>query len=181
MPNELASEPSGHALADLGAAKEAQTQFRHPVKSDGQRVWRLVRDCAPLDENSMYCNLLLCSHFAQTCIAAERNEELVGWISAYRPPEDKETIFVWQVAVSSAARGEGLGKKLLSELLACEGAFGAKYLKTTITKDNAASWRLFSSLAKSRLAPMRDEPWFDKNEDFGGQHDTEHLVTIGPL
>lgn len=181
MSQEQALGRAVQSSAETGAHVRPAITLRNPTARDGKRVWALIRDCAPLDENSMYCNLLQCSHFAETCVLAERGEEIAGWISAYRPPEEPDVIFVWQVAVSEKARGEGLGKKLLEHLLASEGAAGARYLKTTITKDNAASWRLFSSLAKSRPAPMRDEPWFEKDRDFGGAHSTEHMVTIGPF
>lgn len=158
-----------------------QITFRSPTAEDGRRVWELIADCPPLDQNSMYCNLLQCSHFAETCVLAERGGDVVGWVSAYRPPSDPESIFVWQVAVSEKARGEGLGKRMLEHLLSLDSVAGAKTLTTTITKDNAASWGLFSSFAKSRVAPMRDKPLFEKDRHFGGRHDTEHLVTIGPF
>lgn len=174
------TNPAPHADRGAGAAP-FQITFRTPTAEDGERVWELIAACPPLDQNSMYCNLLQCSHFAETCVLAESDGDIMGWISAYRPPSDPESIFVWQVAVSEKARGQGLGKKMLEHLLSLDSVAGARTLKTTITKDNAASWRLFSSLAKSRLAPMRDEPFFEKDHHFGGQHDTEYLVTIGPF
>lgn len=174
------SNSAPHADQGEGAAP-LQTTFRTPTAEDGEGVWKLIAACPPLDQNSLYCNLLQCSHFAETCVLAERGGDIVGWVSAYRPPSDPKSIFVWQVAVSEKARGEGLGKRMLEHLLALDSVAGARTLTTTITKDNAASWRLFSSLAKSRLAPMRDEPFFEKARHFGGQHETEHLVTIGPF
>jgi L-2,4-diaminobutyric acid acetyltransferase len=181
MSQEQALDRAVQPSAGTDASLRPAITLRNPTARDGKNVWSLVRDCAPLDENSMYCNLLQCSHFANTCVLAERGDDIVGWVSAYRPPEEPDVIFIWQVAVSEKARGEGLGKKLLQHLLGLDAAAGVHYLKTTITKDNAASWRLFSSLAKSAPAPMRDAPWFEKDRDFGGAHETEHMVTIGPF
>ena len=51
--------------------------LRKPTASDGADIWELVRSCRPLDENSMYCNLLQCDHFADTCVLAELSGEAV--------------------------------------------------------------------------------------------------------
>src|SRR3546814_20772399 len=71
-----------------------------------------VQTCALpiLDTNSLYCNLLQCTHFAETCVLAERDGEISGWISGYRLVHDPEAMFVWQVAVHERARGRGLGE-----------------------------------------------------------------------
>ena len=45
--------------------------MRKPRKADGARVWNLIKSIEKLDDNSMYCNLLQCSHFAGTCALAE--------------------------------------------------------------------------------------------------------------
>lgn len=60
--------------------------LRTPVKDDGYRLHQLVAECPPLDPNSIYCNLLQCSHFAETGVAAEKEGDLVGFISGYIPP-----------------------------------------------------------------------------------------------
>ena len=144
-------------------------------------MWRLIGACPPLDENSLYCNLLQCTHFSDTCVVGERNEQVVGWVSGYRPQADQGVLFIWQVAVDASARGEGLGKKLVTALLSFKGCAGVTRIQTTITRDNAASWALFRSLANMLNAPLRHEPLFDRDSDFDGLHDTEHLVTIGPF
>src|SRR3546814_135997 len=61
--------------------------YRPPRKTDGTRIWALIRSIAALDDNSLYCNLLQCSHFAGTCALAEIDGRAVGWISGYLPPE----------------------------------------------------------------------------------------------
>ncbi|WP_099867325.1 diaminobutyrate acetyltransferase [Pararhizobium haloflavum] len=152
--------------------------FRKPTKSDGSDVWRLIADSGKLDENSMYCNLLQCDHFADTCVLAELDGEIVGWISGYLPPDDDKTFFVWQVAVSEKARGRGIAKKMLRELMRREDCAQVEQLQTTITKDNDASWALFRSFARFCGATIKDQPHFREEEHFDGEHDTEHMVTI---
>ncbi len=152
--------------------------LRKPVDADGSAVWELIKECAPLDRNSMYCNLLQCDHFGETCVLAERGDDVVGWISAYRVPDDPETLFVWQVAVSARARGQGLAQRMLKELLEREACEGVQQLKTTITKDNEASWALFSRFAEREGADLDSEAHFKRDEHFDGRHATEHMVTI---
>ena len=87
--------------------RKPATSLRTPRAEDGAAIWNLVRDCKPLDENSMYCNLIQCDHFRDTCVVAELNGQIAGWISAYVVPSDEtRTLFVWQVAVAPAARGD---------------------------------------------------------------------------
>ena len=78
------------------------------VAEDGAEIWELVRACKPLDEESMYCNMIQCDHLRETCVVAERDGAIVGWVSAYVLPYDPETLFVWQVAVAEAAREDGI-------------------------------------------------------------------------
>ncbi|WEX08736.1 diaminobutyrate acetyltransferase [Chelativorans sp. AA-79] len=152
--------------------------FRTPRTEDGADVWRLIKSCEPLDENSLYCNLLQCDHFGDTCVAAERDGAIVGWISAYLMPDDPQTLFVWQVAVDESAQGQGVAKKMLRELMKRDACAQVRRLKTTITSDNAASWALFRSFARGQGAELASEPYFRKNEHFDGEHATEHMVTI---
>ncbi|MGC8526798.1 diaminobutyrate acetyltransferase [Acidiphilium sp.] len=153
--------------------------LRRPTAADGPAVTALIADCPPLDANSAYCNLLQCTDFAETCVLAEREGAVVGWISGYRPPSDLSRIFVWQVAVSSAARGIGLGGQMLDALLERPATAGVRALTTTITEANTASWRLFESLARRRGGSFARAVRFDRAAHFAGLHDTEFEVTIG--
>ena len=91
--------------------------LRRPESSDGAAVWELIRDCQPLDRNSLYCNLLQCDHFAATTVVAEQDGDVVGCISGYLVPARPDTLFIWQVAVGASARGQGLALRMLQHLL----------------------------------------------------------------
>lgn len=171
MPNETID--LAHRKPTSGAIT-----YRKPTKNDGAAVWRLIADSGKLDENSMYCNLLQCDHFADTCILAEMDGEIVGWISGYLQPGDRETLFIWQVAVSETARGRGIAKSMLRNLAMRRECRNVSRLGTTITKDNDASWALFRSFAKSSGAVLTHEPHFKSQDHFDGAHPTEHMVTI---
>lgn len=155
-----------------------QPVLRKPTSEDGAAIWALVRQCKPLDENSMYCNLIQCDHFRDTCVVAELDGEIIGWVSAYVLPHDPETLFVWQVAVSPVARGMGLGINMLKHLYGRDACDDVERLQTTITSDNDASWALFRRFAKAQGGHLDDEPYFTEDDHFDGHHATENMVTI---
>ncbi|MFU1477848.1 diaminobutyrate acetyltransferase [Roseovarius sp. C7] len=166
MPNETDSK-----------ARTRAPRLRKPDATDGADIWALIQECKPLDENSMYCNLVQADHFRDTCVLAELDGEILGWISGHMIP-DEDALFVWQVAVSPRARGMGLGRKMLFELLERDACSEATGLKTTITRDNEASWALFRSFARQLGGQLSDEPHFEREAHFDGHHATEHMVTI---
>ena len=173
--------PTDHATPLPMKRPQGQPTFRHPTREDGQAVHGLIVGTGVLDENSLYCTFLQCTHFASTCMVAELGGEVVGWVSGYRPPEDPDTLFVWQVAVAEAARGRGLARRLIRNLLDSEGCDGVARIKTTITPDNRSSWKMFGSLAEELDAPVTDKVWLCGEEHFEGEHDSEHMLTIGPF
>jgi L-2,4-diaminobutyric acid acetyltransferase len=162
-----------------------QTVLRAPTPNDGASVFRLIGRCPPLDVNSMYCNLLQCTHFAGTSVAAvqtiKNNDELVGFISAYLIPERKDTLFIWQVAVDERARGIGLAGNMLKHILERPQCSQATQLETTITESNKASWALFESLANKLGTTLEKSVMFDSDKHFAGEHNTELLARIGPF
>lgn len=142
---------------------------------------RLIAQCKPLDPNSLYCNLLQCTHFADTCAIAHQDNETLGFLSAYIPPGQPNTIFVWQVAVSEKARGQGLGKRLIREVLMRPACREVAFLEASITESNRASWNLFLSIAADYGCGHEKKTLFERNQHFGGMHETETLLRIGPF
>lgn len=158
----------------------APFELRAPRSTDGALMHDLVRRCKPLDENSLYCNLIQATHFRDTSVAAEAPDgSLLGFISGYLVPDRTDTLFIWQVAVSKDARGMGLGKKMLKDIL--ERNPDVCYLHTTVTPDNEASWGMFRSLARDLDAPVHTTVMFDSEAHFDGRHDNEVLIQIGPF
>lgn len=155
--------------------------LREPRDDDGAHLHQLVAACPPLDPNSLYCNLLQCTHFRGTSVAAERDGELVGFISGYIPPEQPDTLFIWQVAVHGSTRGQGVGKRMLKALLARPQCGAVRYLDTTVTPGNQASRAMFDSLARDLGAAVNTRVLFDRERHFGGAHDSEELLRIGPF
>lgn len=157
-------------------------ELRPPQPEDGSAVFELVEQCAPLDPNSMYCNLLQCSHLSDTSVAAVMDDELVSFTSGYLLPRRNDTLFLWQIAVGEKARGKGLATRMVMDILSRPQCRDVRYIETSITRNNEASWALFRKIARLLdAAEFNTSVMFDRNTHFADQHDSEILVRIGPF
>lgn len=156
--------------------------LRAPTDADGYSLHNLVARCQPLDTNSVYCNLLQCTDFADTAIAAENSQgQLVGFISGYRPPSRQDCIFIWQVAVDSSMRGQGLALKMLLSLIERVAPLGVRYIETTISPSNLPSQSLFLKAFKQLNIPHTTDTLFSSQKHFSGVHEDEVLYRAGPI
>jgi L-2,4-diaminobutyric acid acetyltransferase len=150
--------------------------FGQPRLDDGRELWRLARDSRTLDVNSAYTYVLCCRDFAATSVVARSADGVCGFVFGFARPARPDTLFVWQVAVDAAQRGRGLAGRMLDYL--ADDRYG--YVEATVTPDNTASDRLFSSFARARNATLERTPLFGA-ELFPGDHEPEVLYRIGPL
>ncbi|MEM5516193.1 diaminobutyrate acetyltransferase [Henriciella sp. AS95] len=167
-----------------GAAHQssaANIEISAPRSEDGAAVHDLIAACPPLDTNSLYMNLIQTTHFSDTCALARDDEDVIAWVSGHIPPSEPDVFFLWQVAVGEKARGQRIAKRLVADIFSRPACSSVRYLKTTITSDNEASWGLFRSIARWLDAPLQESEFFDKDRHFKGRHDSEILVTIGPF
>ncbi len=157
--------------------------LRCPTVDDGVAIWQLVRETGVLDENSAYAYLLLCRDFARTSLVAERDSQLAGFVTAYRPPQRPQVLFIWQIGVSQSARRQGLGLRLLSELVTrCrDDASAIDFVEATVASSNSASRRLFDALAEQLGVPLRSAEGFTEEAFPPVGHEAEPLIQIGPL
>ncbi|WOS66942.1 diaminobutyrate--2-oxoglutarate transaminase [Sinorhizobium fredii] len=155
--------------------------FRTPTDNLAADVWDLIALCPQLDRNSLYCELLLCTDFADTCVVAERAGEVVGWLAAYRRPSEPSTLFIWQIAVHPKVRNTGVGKGLIISALNRPSCESVTHIKATVTLSNRASKLLFAGVARDLCAPIREALCFDRDIHFKGQHESEHTIAIGPV
>lgn len=155
--------------------------WRSPRREDAYEIHELVRQCPPLDLNSIYNYLLLGEHFSDSCLVAERAGCIEGYVSAYIPPLTPEVLFIWQVAVREGARGAGLGGRLLQHLLARPAMGRIRYVETTVGPDNAPSRAMFLRLAGYLGAPVHESLLFDRSLFGPDAHDDERLIRLGPF
>lgn len=141
----------------------------------------MARDSGNLDLNSPYTYLMLCRYFADTCVVAEEDGEPLGFILGYRMPERPESVFVWQVTTSPAARGRGLATSMMAELLQRHARQGGSFLEATVTPSNTASQRLFRGVARKLGVPCEESLEFPADLFPGDDHEEEVLFRIGPF
>jgi L-2,4-diaminobutyric acid acetyltransferase len=160
---------------------DGKVRLRQPGRRDGRLLHELVAACPPLDLNSCYAYLLLCEHHAQTSVIAERNGAVVGAITAYVPPLEPDTLFIWQVAVATEMRRQKMGTRMLQHLLQhCMAAHGLRWLATSINRGNHASHELFTRFARRHGVAYTRTTLFSAT-DFGDSgHEEECLYKIGP-
>lgn len=159
-----------------------ELRFDSPDVGDGASLWRIARDSEVLDLNSPYSYLLWCRDFAATsAVARDPSGRPVGFVSGYRRPADPGTLFIWQVAVDEALRGQGVAGALLDGLSAREAQRQGdlRCLETTIERGNTASERLFSSYAARHGASLTREVLFEPGHFPGSDaHAAEVLHRI---
>ncbi|KQC09314.1 MAG: hypothetical protein APR62_02720 [Smithella sp. SDB] len=158
-----------------------QITFRLPEKKDANTVKQLIENSPPLDINSVYCYLLVCTHFANTSILAENSKDICGFISAYIRPDRNDTLFVWQVVVSKNYRGKGLATDMLKSILRRTYPAPLHYLETTVNPSNISSNALFSGMARSINARIVKSPLFTESDFGNSEHEKEILYRIGPF
>ena len=155
--------------------------IRHTNLVDGQNIWRLVKETGVLDPNSVYCYLLLCEHFNKTCLVAEKDGKLIGFVTAYILPNDNNTLFIWQIGTATEARGRGIAKKLILELLSSKECKNINTLRATISPSNTASMALFKAIGRQLKTHIDEREYFSAALFPDMQHEKENLVTVGPF
>lgn len=158
---------------------EKNVEYRRPEILHGQAIWRLVRESGVLDPNSAYCYLLLCRDFAETCVVAQVEDEVIGFVTGYRPPGRDDTLFVWQVGVAPDFRGQGLAGGMVLEILERDCCRNIRRIEATVSPSNDASRALFSSLARRLDTELTESPCFDASAFPEGGHESEPLLRVG--
>nr|ABF19049.1 EctA [Alkalihalobacillus alcalophilus] len=154
--------------------------FTQPTKQDGADMWNLVNETS-LDQNSAYKYIMMSEFFADTCIVAKRGHELVGFVTAFRPPNRQDALFIWQIGVKPSEQGNGIASQLLQEMLKRDHNPAINYVEATITPSNGASQALFKKLARDLNTECVSERFFTEELFPGDTHEEELMFRIGPL
>jgi diaminobutyrate acetyltransferase len=165
-------------MSPEAAKTEYAPAFRKARPHDGARMYELVKEMGGLELNTAYFYVLFCIDFADTCVVAEVDDKLAGFVLGHRPPERPDTVFVWQVGVAPFMRKQGMARRLLEAFL--EQNPDARWLEASVTPSNTASRKLFSSVARDHGVECKISD-FMLAEHFPDGHEPEELFRIGPF
>lgn len=155
--------------------------LRKPDKNDSKEIFQLIKSVGTLDLNSQYLYLLQTTHFQNTCSVAIYNEKIVGFVSGYIIPDDKETLFIWQVAISNEVRGQNLAMKIILDIFNKNNTSNnVKYILSTVSPSNKASQRVFEKIANKLNTKIENKTLFSI-DDFFDAHEEEIQYLIGPI
>jgi len=156
-----------------------------PQQEHGSQMYSIALSSPPLETNTNYCYNLFAKHFANDgCLVALQDQEVLAFIQAYRPPQQRDTIFVWQIGVRPTARGRGLGTGLLKNSCLRLLQEGVQYLEATIDPANKASITLFTRFADKLGVPLKVVDNFLSSNHLSTAteyHEKEDLYRIGPF
>lgn len=154
-------------------------KLRNVEKKDIREVYKLLVHNRPfVGLNSRYTYLLLAKDFSDTCIVAEHDGKVVAFSSGYICPNNKDTLFNWEIVVHEDYRGNGLQKRML--LFQLRNA-GVSYLECTVNPSNEVSKRNFRELAKALKTQCKEEMIFSEKDFDNDGHEAEVLFRIGPF
>ncbi|GAB3552398.1 L-2,4-diaminobutyric acid acetyltransferase [Actinopolyspora lacussalsi] len=168
------------ARADHDTVGTKQAAFRAPMPQDAHAVWQLVENTPGLDSNSRYQYMLWFRDFTDGSLVATVDDELVGFLTGYRRPDEPDTYFVWQTAVNARHGIPFLGVKLFQAAADQQVTNGARYVEATVSAENKAIIMVLKQFAKKHSAPIETRVLFPSSLFSDGHHD-EILYRIGPL
>lgn len=131
--------------------------------------------------NSSYSYLMWCEIFSDSSIVVEKDGDIVGFISGFINPKTPDRLFIWQVAVDELQRGNGLGTRMLYQLLDREEHQDVRYVEATVSPSNIPSQHLFLGLAKKLDTECSISNYFLSIDFPRTGHENEQLYKIGPV
>nr|WP_102026302.1 diaminobutyrate acetyltransferase [Salirhabdus sp. Marseille-P4669] len=160
--------------------KTGKITFSKPRVEDGRSMWELVQE-STLDQNSAYKYIMMSEYFANTCVVAKEDEKLVGFVTAFIPPEKQDVVFVWQIGVNPNYQGKQIASKLLHELINRSTCRNVRYLEATVTPSNKASQALFKGFARKLETNCFISECFSEDLFPSEEHEEELCFRVGPF
>ena len=118
------------------------------VINDNENVSTLLTNCTPyVLPHHPYIYWIMCEYFPSLCFVAKEDDAIIGFVCSLHSTE-KNSIFIWQLAVDNAYRQIGVAKLLCEKIINYSRSYGLNSIQMTINSENVASVTFFSSLAR---------------------------------
>ncbi len=154
--------------------------FRKPCVDDAAEIHAFLQPYKPyVGTSPVYTYLLICRHFSETSVVVESAKgEIVGFVSAFPPPKEKDTVFIWEIGVKKGFHGNNLYIRMIE-------AIGMRvkpdYIDFTVNPSNTSSIRRIYELARLFGCDCQKSSCFPAHL-FGNQpHEDEDLYRLGPI
>jgi diaminobutyrate acetyltransferase len=134
-----------------------KVRIRKACEEDFLAVYRFVSSCPPLEKYFEHFYKIMLRYFRNTCFIAEEGDVIIGFLMGFISPVHENTYFLWQVGVSPATQGKGVGKLLLKAMDSCVKKMGGKRIEVTVDPENEPSLRLFKSSGYVNISRQEGE------------------------
>ena len=154
--------------------------LRRPEKKDAAEIYALLQPYKPyVGTSPCYTYLLICEHFRDTsAVAIKAGGEIIGFTSAYYPPNKPNNLFLWEIGVKKGYHGNQLYIHMVQAIYErCR----PMYIEATVNPSNTSSIKRLKKLANLFNSDLTTDILFP-SKCFGKQdHEDEVLYCIGPI
>jgi L-2,4-diaminobutyric acid acetyltransferase len=153
--------------------------IRNIEPSDADILQTFVSKCPPLDPHTLFTYWVLARYQPTYGFAAQDlNGEVIGLLTAIASSNNDETVYVWQIGVAPAVRGNGLAQDLLHELNMAALQNRRRLLEVSIDSHNQESYRLFHAFARAQSAALEVVDVLELHDEHYSLTDSEFLYQI---
>ena len=126
-------------------------RIRPIEKSDVKKVRSLIKKHLDMNEKWVYKGepwyyWTLSNLFSETCLVAEKDDNVIGFVIAYKDQASSREIFIEDILIDSKMRRNGLGTRMVSEIIRNAKTTKCKSIWGTIDPKNKASLEFFKSV-----------------------------------
>jgi L-2,4-diaminobutyric acid acetyltransferase len=127
-------------------------KVRRAKESEFLDVYRFVCGCAPLERYYEHFYKIMLRYFGNSSFIAEDDGAMVGFVMLLPSGAQEGTYFLWQIGVSAAMQGLGLGKMLLHWAEEEVKKLGGRRIEVTVDPENSPSRRIFEAMGYENIS-----------------------------
>lgn len=132
-------------------------RIRNPKESEFETVYQFVSKCKPLERHSVHFYKIMLRYFGDTSFVAMDKGKIRGFVLGFVSQTQKKTFFLWQIGISPAMQGKGIGQRLLEAIERRIKNKSIKRIELTVDPKNKPSQRLFEKNGYSVISQKEDQ------------------------